>query len=427
MTVFVGHKAVESPLDYLTEKHRQCVLKDINIWRKVNQFMDYYVELMTGPPSLLRGSERRTAAKGLRAESFAQKITGTTTAKKFGEAFARAGIQKLRERKVYGSGKRERRNYWNTWEIVAVCNWLRDSQEVGAKVGADDNPQHLSLDFKPFISETYRRKTQNEELPCKNNLANPATSLPNTFETQYSNSDHLSSSTTISNIIRLQDYKASTKDIFHSFLPINTDELYWLDLEMFSEDGLYPQYVSLAHRLIDYATYDPATHCLDMHYNPNRHGYAEWTESLFNSLADGLDMTYDDMLTLSISRFMCVTANPQFSWKPTRGAVSPGRILEDDDTIAHHICRNPACISPLHLKPLTQEAHVELHRYCAETDHPALNPSSYVEDEEKLDEKIEELVQRLNALKEQQRLNRKLDQTITSFRSDPDPFDDNPL
>lgn len=38
-----------------------------------------------------------------------------------------------------------------------------------------------------------------------------------------------------------------------------------------------------------------------------------------------------------------------------------------------------------------------------------------------------ELVQRLNALKEQQRLNRKLDQTIASFRPDPDPFDEQPL
>jgi len=40
---------------------------------------------------------------------------------------------------------------------------------------------------------------------------------------------------------------------------------------------------------------------------------------------------------------------------------------------------------------------------------------------------VVELVQRLNALKEQQRLNRKLDQTIASFRPDPDPFDEQPL
>jgi len=422
MTVPVVHPAVESPLDYLTDEHRLKILNDVHVWKNVDRFVEHWAKSLRKHEGMFYFKYRSSAPLGILTRDISEYLNHIQmTSKRIGEVFRRAGVYKEQHRVPRG-GKRLNFKYYDPWEIVGICNWLRERGEVGSWVGSASIVHPHELDFEPFVSATYRRKQQQDKPPCKDNQPNPPTAQP-------SPSDHLSSSTT-SNIISLQDYKASAKDIFHSYLPSHQDELYWIDLEMLSGDGLYPQYVSLAHRLIDYATYDPANHCLEMHYNPNRHGYSEWTESLFNSLADGLDMTYDDMLTLSISRFMCVTANPQCSWKTTRGAESPGRILEDDDTIAHHICRNPACISPLHLKPLPQEAHVLLHSYCAETNHPALNPSSYVEDDEKLDEEIEkleitmvEIAQRLNSLKERQIL----DQTITSFRPDTDPFDEQPL
>lgn len=335
--------------------------------------MDYYVELMTGPPSRAKSRAGITAEKGLRATSFAKKITGTTTAKQFGEAFSHAGIQKLSERKDYGSGKRERRNYWNTWEIAAVCNWLRDAREVGAEVGADNNPKHLSLNFEPFISATYRRKTLHEQPPCKKPLPNPATPLPSLSETQPRSVDHPSSIPSL-NLINLEDSQAIAKDIFHTSLYGDEEEIYWIDLHWFEGKVRYPQYLSLAHRLIDMARYNPQNHCLELPYNQNRDKYPEWTESLFNRLSDGLTMGYEDLCTLSITRFMCIVSQPYFPWNMnTRGSASPGRILEDSDYVAHHKCRNPICIRPDHLSAMIQDHHIKLHRYCLETDHPSVS------------------------------------------------------
>jgi hypothetical protein len=368
MTVFAPN-----PLDCL---NLDKVEADKTVWREVFRFLVHYT-------STLRGKSSRTkdiysvSAKytGILCKDIEDHIGVRITAKQYGEAFHRAGIQVLKTRTQYSAGQRRRRNFWNIWELVAVCNWLC---EVGAEVGASSNPSSITLDFKPFVSAVYSRTVQKNDPPCRAVIHKPSTSLDSSV--------HLSSTSIPStgNIIDLQAYKSSAgKDVFHSSLPSLEDDFWFYDQHFFCEDGAYLAYVRLAHRLIDYASYNSSNHCLELAYNQNKDGYAEWTSSLFTKLAEGVDLVEKDLPCRSISRFMAIVAYPERNWEVTAGRE--GRVLEDGDVVAHHKCRNPSCIRPDHLQPLEQIVHRELHRY-SHDDHPCLAPSSYVNDNDLSDD-----------------------------------------
>jgi hypothetical protein len=44
----------------------------------------------------------------------------------------------------------------------------------------------------------------------------------------------------------------------------------------------------------------------------------------------------------------------RYSYGLAFGALEP-------DTVLHHECRNPGCVNPLHLRPMTQSEHMHIH------------------------------------------------------------------
>ena len=363
MTVFG-----QNPLDSL---NLDKIEADKSVWMAVFRFLVHYISTLRGESSRTKDIYRSTAKyTGILCRDIEDHIGKPITAKQYGEAFRRAAIQVHKTRKKYGGGKRQRRNFWNIWELVAVCNWLRDV--VGAEVGAVYNQPPLTLDFEPLFSVLYSRNIQNDNPPCRTIIQQTSTSLDS--------SDYLSSTSISStgNIINIENYKTSAqKDVFHSSLPSLEEDMWFYDQRFFCEEGGYLDYVRLAHRLIDYASYNASNHCLELAYNQNKDGYAEWTSSLFTKLAEGIVLVEKDLPCRSIPRFMAIVAHPERNWEVTAGRA--GRVLEDDDVVAHHKCRNPSCIRPDHLQPLEQIVHRQLHRYSRD-EHPCLAPSSYVND-----------------------------------------------
>ena len=374
MTVFVGHTAVESPLDYMTEEHRLKILNDKNVWKDVDRFITHWLDAFCKREGMYYSEYSLGASVcGILTRHISEySKRPNLTNKLLGEVFRRAGVQKEVDRKKRMGGKRPNYKFYDAFEIVSICNWLRQAEEVGTWVGSLDAVKLHDMNCKPFISATYRRKTQDEDPPLKVNLPNLSKSLPNTFKTQPRSVDHPSSISSI-NLLG-EDRQSIAKNIFHKSLYCIEDEIYWIDLHWMEGKLHFPQYLMLAHRLIDMARYNPDNHCLELPYNQNRDKYPEWSESLFNRLSDGLTIGYEDLCTLSITRFMCIVSQPFFSWNmDTRGSASPGRVLEDDDFVGHHKCRNPICIRPDHLTAMKQDHHIKLHRYCLDNDHPSVS------------------------------------------------------
>lgn len=361
-----------NPLEYLTDDHRLSILNDKNVWKDVDRFITHWLDAFRKREGMYYVKYRSGAAVcGILTRHISEYSNQTN--KLLGEVFARAGVQKEVDRRKRMGGKRPNYKFYDAFEIVSICNWLRQAEEVGTWVGSPDTVKLHDLDCEPFISATYRRKTLHEQPPCKKPMSNPATSLPSHLQSQPQTVDHPSSIPSV-NLINLEDSQAIAKDIFHTSLYTNEEEIYWINLHWFEGKVLYSQYLTLAHRLIDMARYNPQKHCLELPYNQNRDKYPEFTESLFSRLSDGLTMGYEDLCTLSITRFMCIVSQPYLPWNMnTRGSASPGRVLEDDDYVAHHKCRNPICIRPDHLSGMIQDHHIKLHRYCLETDHPSVS------------------------------------------------------
>ena len=110
--------------------------------------------------------------------------------------------------------------------------------------------------------------------------------------------------------------------------------------------------------------------CLECHHNPDDNNYPMLNDSLIRRYFRDLPsevLNVSHFPATSLTRLMGMVLYPYFDW----GVVKQN---EPRQYVAHHLCFNPACISPAHLKPMTEEDHNFLHKKINDI-HPINHPS----------------------------------------------------
>ena len=110
--------------------------------------------------------------------------------------------------------------------------------------------------------------------------------------------------------------------------------------------------------------------CLELHHNPDDNNYPMLNDSLLRKIFPNTPSEFINVShfpATSLTRLMGMVLHPYFDW----GVVKQN---EPRQYVAHHLCFNPACISPAHLKPMTEEDHNFLHKKINDI-HPINNPS----------------------------------------------------
>ncbi len=114
--------------------------------------------------------------------------------------------------------------------------------------------------------------------------------------------------------------------------------------------------------------------CLEFNHNPDANNYPMLNESLITRIFNGMPkelLNVSHFPATSLTRLMGMVLYPYFDW----GIVKQN---EPRAYVAHHLCFNPACISPAHLRPMTEEQHNFLHKKINDN-HPINNPLSEIQ------------------------------------------------
>jgi len=128
--------------------------------------------------------------------------------------------------------------------------------------------------------------------------------------------------------------------------------------------------------------------CLEFNHNPDANNYPMLNESLITRIFNGMPkelLNVSHFPATSLTRLMGMVLYPYFDW----GVVKQN---EPRAYVAHHLCFNPACISPAHLRPMTEEQHNFLHKKINDN-HPINNPLSEIQVEPKQLNTIENINQ----------------------------------
>ena len=321
--------------------------QDAKLWRCVDQFLQGWIGWLRQTTDETR---QEAVANGVASQDISNWTGGEVSTQAFGQAFRKAGIKNhsCRFRDQHRGGRRRRRTIWNTEQLVAACEFVRRQGMDKGRDSIDDQPS-IALDFPPYITASYSMEELNESTPYEN-TPEPRLALP-------------------SDVTDIGLHR--NKQIIHSFFPSNDKEIAWRDVFYFNADGAYYGYLHLVHKLIDEATLRP-NGCLELDYNLNKDGYPEWQLGLFSKLSTGtgLNLAYD-MPCRSIPRFMAIVAYPFLEWKVTMNIDGQGAALDREDMVAHHKCRNRRCINPLHLEPMMQQWHRDMHSFAGD-DHPSI-------------------------------------------------------